>query len=59
MILESKCKGDYVGQYFANLTLAQVKTLDCGLQLSTGRRYVEDHILVCIILKYQYIPEPT
>jgi glycerophosphoryl diester phosphodiesterase len=33
-IIGTKCKGDYVGQYIANLTLAQVKTLDCGLQLA-------------------------
>ena len=32
-ILATKCKGDYVGQFIANLTLAQVKTMDCGLQL--------------------------
>ena len=35
-IYPTKCTGDYVGDYIANLTLAQVKTLDCSLQL-------EDH----------------
>lgn len=32
-IYDTKCTGDYVGQYIANLTLAQVKTLNCTLQL--------------------------
>ncbi|KEQ72808.1 glycerophosphoryl diester phosphodiesterase [Aureobasidium namibiae CBS 147.97] len=32
-IYPTKCTGDYVGDYIANLTLAQVKTLDCSLQL--------------------------
>lgn len=36
-IYETKCTGDYVGEYINNLTLAQLKTLDCNLQL-------EDHI---------------
>lgn len=30
---KTKCSGDYVGQFIANLTLAQVKTLDCAKQL--------------------------
>ena len=33
-IYPTKCTGDYVGDYIANLTLAQVKTLDCSLQLA-------------------------
>ncbi|KAI5231816.1 hypothetical protein AUEXF2481DRAFT_5715 [Aureobasidium subglaciale EXF-2481] len=33
-IYPTKCTGEYVGQYIANLTLAQVKTLDCSLQLA-------------------------
>ncbi|KAF2425780.1 glycerophosphoryl diester phosphodiesterase [Tothia fuscella] len=32
-ILGTKCRGDYVGRYIANLTLDQVKSMDCGLQL--------------------------
>ncbi|KAF4312188.1 putative glycerophosphoryl diester phosphodiesterase protein [Botryosphaeria dothidea] len=32
-IYETKCTGDYVGEYIKNLTLAQVKSLDCDLQL--------------------------
>lgn len=36
-IYETKCTGDYVGDYINNLTLAQVKSLDCDLQL-------EDHV---------------
>lgn len=32
-IYPTKCTGDYVGQYINNLTLAQVKSLDCDLQL--------------------------
>jgi glycerophosphoryl diester phosphodiesterase len=32
-IAPEKCSGDYVGAYIANLTLAQVKTLDCAKQL--------------------------
>ncbi|MCJ1256469.1 hypothetical protein MMC24_004290 [Lignoscripta atroalba] len=32
-IYPTKCTGDYVGDFIANLTLAQVKTLDCDLQL--------------------------
>lgn len=33
-ILATKCTGEYVGQFIANLTLAQVKTLDCSVQLA-------------------------
>ncbi|KAH0355778.1 putative glycerophosphodiester phosphodiesterase, partial [Aureobasidium melanogenum] len=33
-IYPTKCTGDYVGQYIANLTLKQVKSLDCSLQLA-------------------------
>ncbi|THZ23568.1 glycerophosphoryl diester phosphodiesterase [Aureobasidium pullulans] len=33
-IYPTKCTGEYVNQYIANLTLAQVKTLDCSLQLA-------------------------
>ncbi|KAG9851312.1 putative glycerophosphodiester phosphodiesterase, partial [Aureobasidium melanogenum] len=33
-IYPTKCTGDYVGQYIANLTLEQVKSLDCSLQLA-------------------------
>ncbi|THX07935.1 glycerophosphoryl diester phosphodiesterase [Aureobasidium pullulans] len=33
-IYPTKCIGEYVNQYIANLTLAQVKTLDCSLQLA-------------------------
>ncbi|KAL1631532.1 hypothetical protein SLS54_000293 [Diplodia seriata] len=32
-IYPSKCTGDYVGDFINNLTLAQVKSLDCDLQL--------------------------
>ena len=32
-ISATKCSGDYVGDYIANLTLQQVKTLDCTKQL--------------------------
>lgn len=32
-IYPTKCTGDYVGQYINSLTLAQVKSLDCDLQL--------------------------
>ncbi|OJD32880.1 glycerophosphoryl diester phosphodiesterase [Diplodia corticola] len=32
-IYPTKCTGDYVGDFINNLTLAQVKSLDCHLQL--------------------------
>ncbi|KAK9365631.1 PLC-like phosphodiesterase [Lipomyces kononenkoae] len=32
-ISETKCRGEFVGSYIANLTLEQVKTLSCDLQL--------------------------
>lgn len=32
-IRASKCSGEYVGDFIANLTLAQVKTLDCSERL--------------------------
>ena len=34
-ISAQKCSGNFLGQYIANLTLAQVKTLDCSKQLAT------------------------
>jgi glycerophosphoryl diester phosphodiesterase len=33
-ISAEKCSGDFVGEYIANLTLAQIKTLDCSEQLT-------------------------
>ncbi|WP_433828745.1 glycerophosphodiester phosphodiesterase family protein [Actinoplanes sp. CA-015351] len=31
-----KCRGDFVGRYIKDLTLAQIKTLDCGFQQLPG-----------------------
>ncbi|KAK9241863.1 PLC-like phosphodiesterase [Lipomyces tetrasporus] len=32
-IYDTKCRGDFVGSYIANLTLAEVKSMSCDLQL--------------------------
>ncbi|KAF2837066.1 glycerophosphoryl diester phosphodiesterase [Patellaria atrata CBS 101060] len=43
-IQETKCTGEYVGQYIANLTLAQVKTLDCSVPLLPQYPQQEIHL---------------
>jgi len=47
-IQASKCKdtvpgANYVGKYIANLTLAEVQTLDCGSQQISGHKQAELH----------------
>lgn len=38
IIPATKCKGEHIGKFVANLTLAEVKTMDCSVQLSNHRQ---------------------